>query len=202
LAIRAEDFHIHRFAERTQTCLIFAIDASGSAALHRLAEAKGAVELLLADCYVRRDRVALIAFRGSRADLLLAPTRSLARAKRSLAGLPGGGGTPLAAALDAAHALAQQIARSGDTPVLVLLTDGRANIARDGSPGRARASEDALAAARPFAASSMSCLLIDTSPQPQPSAQALAQAMRAHYVPLPHADAQGLSQAVRLAQAA
>jgi magnesium chelatase subunit D len=202
IAVRREDFHIMRYKQQRSTTTVFVVDASGSAALHRLAEAKGAVELLLADCYVRRDRVALIAFRGSRADLLLAPTRSLARAKRSLAGLPGGGGTPLAAALDAAHALAQQIARSGDTPVLVLLTDGRANIARDGSPGRARASEDALAAARPFAASSMSCLLIDTSPQPQPSAQALAQAMRAHYVPLPHADAQGLSQAVRLAQAA
>jgi magnesium chelatase subunit D len=202
IAVRREDFHIMRYKQQRSTTTVFVVDASGSAALHRLAEAKGAVELLLADCYVRRDRVALIAFRGSRADLLLAPTRSLARAKRSLTGLPGGGGTPLAAALDAAHALAQQIARSGDTPVLVLLTDGRANIARDGSPGRARASEDALAAARPFAASSMSCLLIDTSPQPQPSAQALAQAMRAHYVPLPHADAQGLSQAVRLAQAA
>jgi magnesium chelatase subunit D len=173
IAVRREDFHIMRYKQQRSTTTVFVVDASGSAALHRLAEAKGAVELLLADCYVRRDRVALIAFRGSRADLLLAPTRSLARAKRSLAGLPGGGGTPLAAALDAAHALAQQIARSGDTPVLVLLTDGRANIARDGSPGRARASEDALAAARPFAASSM-----------------------------PHADAQGLSQAVRLAQAA
>jgi magnesium chelatase subunit D len=200
IEVRQEDFHIMRYKQQRSTTTVFVVDASGSAALHRLAEAKGAVELLLADCYVRRDRVALIAFRGSRADLLLAPTRSLARAKRSLAGLPGGGGTPLAAALEAAHALVQQIARSGDTPVLVLLTDGRANIARDGSPGRAKASEDALAAARPLAASSIRCLLIDTSPQPQASAQALAQAMRAHYVPLPHADAQGLSQAVRLAQ--
>jgi magnesium chelatase subunit D len=199
IEVRREDFHIMRYKQQRSTTTIFVVDASGSAALHRLAEAKGAVELLLADCYVRRDRVALIAFRGSRADLLLAPTRSLARAKRSLAGLPGGGGTPLAAALEAAHGLAQQIARSGDTPVMVLLTDGRANIARDGSPGRAKASEDALAAARAFAAGSMSCLLIDTSPQPQPSGQALAQAMRAHYVALPHADAQGLSRAVRLA---
>ena len=132
--------------------------------------------------------------------LLLPPTRSLARAKRSLAGLPGGGGTPLASALQAAQDLATQIARTGDTPVVVLLTDGRANIARDGTPGRSKASEDALQAARAFAADSLSCLLIDTSPQPQATAQALAQAMRAHYVPLPHADAQGLSAAVRLAR--
>ena len=84
------------------TTTLFVIDASGSSALHRLAEAKGAVDLLLADCYVRRDQVAVIAFRGRGAELLLPPTRSLVRAKRSLAALPGGGGTPLAAGLDAA----------------------------------------------------------------------------------------------------
>lgn len=200
IEVRREDFHIMRFKQQRSTATVFVVDASGSAALHRLAEAKGAVELLLADCYVRRDRVAVIAFRGAGAQVLLPPTRSLARAKRALAGLPGGGGTPLAAALDAAHGLAQQIERSGDTPVIVLLTDGRANIARDGSPGRTQAGQDALAAAQPFAASGLSCLLIDTSPQPQPTAQALAQAMRAHYVPLPHADAQDLSKAVRLAR--
>ena len=115
-----------------ETTTIFVVDASGSAALHRLAEAKGAVELLLADCYIRRDQVALIAFRGSAAELLLPPTRSLARAKRSLAGLPGGGGTPLAAGLDAAFALSDSIRRKGQTPTVIVLTDGRANIARDG----------------------------------------------------------------------
>jgi magnesium chelatase subunit D len=94
LKIRAEDFHIHRFAQRSQTCLIFAIDASGSAALHRLAEAKGAVELLLAQSYSRRDQVCVVGFRGTQAEVLLPPTKSLVRAKRSLAGLPGGGGTP------------------------------------------------------------------------------------------------------------
>ena len=144
ILIRKDDFRISRFKQRTETTTIFVVDASGSAALHRLAEAKGAVELLLADCYIRRDQVALIAFRGSVAELLLPPTRSLARAKRSLAGLPGGGGTPLAAGLDAAFALSDSIRRKGQTPTVVVLTDGRANIARDGGQGRPRAEEDAM----------------------------------------------------------
>jgi magnesium chelatase subunit D len=89
--VRASDFRVMRRQERSQTTTVFAIDASGSSALHRLAEAKGAVELLLAECYVRRDQVAVVAFRGRGAEVLLAPTRSLTRAKRSLAGLPPGG---------------------------------------------------------------------------------------------------------------
>ena len=100
--VRREDFHVWRFKQRSETTTLFVVDASGSSALNRLAEAKGAVELLLADCYVRRDSVAVIAFRGAGAELLLPPTRSLVRAKRSLAGLPGGGGTPLAAGIGAA----------------------------------------------------------------------------------------------------
>jgi magnesium chelatase subunit D len=199
IQIRREDFHVMRFKQNRATTTLFVVDASGSSALHRLAEAKGAVELLLADCYVRRDRVAVLAFRGQIADLLLPPTRSLARAKRSLAALPGGGGTPLATGMDAARELAGQIGRQGDTPVVVLLTDGRANIARDGTPGRTQAGADALLAARQFKLAGLSALLIDTSPQPQAVAQALAQAMGAAYVPLPFAGAQGLSQAVRLA---
>ena len=124
------------------------VDASGSAALNRLGEAKGAVELLLAECYARRDQVALLAFRGRAAELLLPPTSSLVRAKRSLSALPGGGGTPLAAGLDAALAAAAAERRRGRTPTVVLLTDGRANVARDGAGDRARAEADALAAAR------------------------------------------------------
>jgi magnesium chelatase subunit D len=200
IEVRREDFHIKRFRQHSSTTTVFVVDASGSSALHRLAEAKGAVELLLADCYVRRDRVAVLAFRGTQAQLLLPPTRSLTRAKRALAALPGGGGTPLAAALEATQALTHQISRSGDTPLVVLLTDGRANVARDGSPGRSQASEDALAAARTLATQALTCLLIDTSPQAQDAARNLAQAMRAHYLPLPHADAQKLSNAVRLAR--
>jgi len=147
IVVRKEDFHVTRFRQSGQTTTVFVVDASGSSALNRLAEAKGAVELLLADCYVRRDSVAVLAFRGQTAELILPPTRSLARAKRSLAGLPGGGGTPLAHAIDAAILLADQLRKKGETPIVVLLTDGKGNIARDGSPGRAQAATDALAAA-------------------------------------------------------
>ncbi|MEO0420830.1 MAG: magnesium chelatase subunit D [Pseudomonadota bacterium] len=197
LAVRSEDFRVLRFRQHTQTTTIFAVDASGSAALHRLAEAKGAVELLLADCYVRRDEVALIAFRGRDADLLLPPTRSLVRAKRELAGLPGGGGTPVAAGLDAARLLVDQVKRAGQTPFLVILTDGRANVARDGSGGRDRAMEEALSAARLLANEQVHTVLIDVSRKPQPQAATLAQALNARYLPLPSADAARLSDAIR-----
>ena len=195
--VRPDDFRITRFKQRSETATIFVVDASGSAALHRLAEAKGAVELLLADCYIRRDQVALIAFRGVIADILLPPTRSLARAKRSLAGLPGGGGTPLAAGLDAAFALADSVKRKGQTPSVIVLTDGRANIARDGAPGRPKAEADATSAARAFAAAGFAAVLVDTSQRPGPSGAQLAKDMGARYLPLPHADASVLAKAVK-----
>jgi len=202
IEVRREDFHVVRHRQHRPTTTVFVVDASGSAALHRLAEAKGAVELLLAECYVRRDKVAVLAFRGAGADLLLPPTRSLARAKRALAALPGGGGTPLASGISAALELAQQIARAGDTPVTVFLTDGRANIDRHGAPGRAQATQDATTAAQAFAITGLDALLIDTSPQPADAARELARAMGATYIPLPYAGAAGLTQAVLLAQPA
>lgn len=197
IRVRGEDFRIGRFQERARTTTIFAVDASGSSALHRLAEAKGAVELLLADCYVRRDSVAVLGFRGRAVELLLAPTRSLARAKRSLAELVGGGGTPLAHGIDAACELAIEVRRRGDTPVVVVLSDGRANVARDGGAGRDRAEADARAAARRLSDEGFGALFIDTSPQPHPLAREIAATMRAEYLPLPHAQAATLSSAVR-----
>lgn len=197
IVVRKEDFHVTRFRQSGQTTTVFVVDASGSSALNRLAEAKGAVELLLADCYVRRDSVAVLAFRGQTAELILPPTRSLARAKRSLAGLPGGGGTPLAHAIDASMQLADQLRKKGETPIVVLLTDGKGNIARDGRPGRAQAATDALAAATEMRLRGFSTLLVDTSPQAQEAAKNLAKAMGAQYLALPYAGANSLNQAVR-----
>jgi len=197
IEIRRDDFRVARVKQRTEATAIFVVDASGSQAFNRLAEAKGAVELLLADCYVRRDRVAVLAFRGTAAQVLLPPTRSLVRAKRSLAGLPGGGGTPLAAGIDAGFLMADGIRRRGGTPTIVLLTDGRANVAQDGKGGRARADADAMTAARQVRAARLAALLVDTSPRPHPASQRLAAAMDARYVPLPYADAAALSRAIR-----
>ena len=200
--VRKDDFRIIRFRQRIGATTVFAVDASGSAAMHRLAEAKGAVELLLGDCYVRRDQVALIAFRGNGAKLLLPPTGSLLRAKRCLAGLPGGGPTPLAAGVEAAMTLADTVRRGGRTPVITLLTDAHANIARDGAGGRTRAEAEAMDAARALRMSGVAALLVDTSPRPNPFARRIAAEMGARYLALPYADATALSRAVRAAAAA
>jgi magnesium chelatase subunit D len=198
--VRREDFRVGRYKQKSETMTLFVVDASGSAALHRLAEVKGAVELILAECYVRRDSVALIAFRGAGAELILPPTRSLVRAKRALAGQAGGGGTPLARAIDASLLVIEAAARRGQTPVAVFLTDGKANIGRSGRPGRAEAEADALAAAQAFhasqAAGKCAALVLDIAPRPGEAARRLATAMGARYIPLPYADARAMSRVV------
>jgi magnesium chelatase subunit D len=206
LAVRAGDLRVERRRRPTGTTTVVVVDASGSAALGRLAEAKGAVELLLAESYARRDRVALVAFRGARADVLLPPTRALARARRAVGGLPAGGGTPLAAALVTAAGLAGAARREGARPAVVLLTDGRANVALDGTPGRARAREEALGAARALAAALAAAgglaVLVDTGARAgrgaaDPEAADLARALGARRVALPHVDARALHAQVR-----
>jgi len=197
IEVRRGDFRVIRYRQRSQTTVIFVVDASGSAALRRLGEAKGAVELFLADCYVRRDQVALITFRGSAAELLLPPTRSLARARRCLAAIPGGGGTPVAAGLRHAATVVEAARRRGELPLVVLLTDGKANIGLDGRPGRTNAAADALAMARMLRRDGVRSLLVDFSPRAQPEAQELAREMGAQYLPLPYAGAASVAEAVR-----
>lgn len=190
---------MHRERKRRGSTTVFVVDASGSTALQRLAEAKGAVELLLADCYVRRDRVALVSFRGAGAELLLPPTRSLVAARRALTALPGGGGSPIAAGFELAARVAAQLDRSGDDVTVVVLTDGRANLSRDGLPGRERAADEARRVARELAPLATHRVLIDTSVRPEPAAQALAVALAARYVPMPFARARAIRDSIAAA---
>jgi magnesium chelatase subunit D len=138
LAVRLAPYDL-RFQRRHAPLgrlLLFVVDASGSmAGQRRIAMAKGAIEALLLDAYRRRDRVAMIAFRGMRAEVVLPPTNSVDLARRRSRDLPAGGTTPLAAALDLTHYVVTRYAGQGSNiaPVVVVLSDGRANVAADGA---------------------------------------------------------------------
>lgn len=194
--VRKSDLRVHHYEERQESLTIFAVDASGSSALSRLAEAKGAVELMLAEAYVKRSQVALIAFRKEGAEVLLPPTRSLTRARRALNALPGGGGTPLAAGLIAARQLAEAARKRGQTPTIALLTDGKGNVMLDGTANRAGAKAEMQEVAKGIAALGLSSIVIDISPRPRPEAEELAEALRGRYLPLPKAQSSALVAAI------
>jgi magnesium chelatase subunit D len=119
-------WHLHR--PRHGRLIIFLVDASGSMGRRRLGQAKGAVLRLLQEAYRRRDHVAVILAAGPQARLLLPPARAVEQARRALATVPAGGGTPLAGALLLACRLAAAAhQRDQRHSLLLLLTDGRAN---------------------------------------------------------------------------
>lgn len=194
--VTRDDFRYVRLRHAAPSTAIFVVDASGSTALERLGEAKGAVEQLLARCYVRRDEVALIAFRGTGADLLLPPTRSLTAAKRKLSALPGGGPTPLAAGLQAGLELALSVERRGSSPVLILLTDGSGNIALDGTPDRAVATEELMRLAATCKARDVRTICVDIARRPRESVTHLANMLGADLHVLRKADAGHMSALV------
>lgn len=191
-----QDVHLKRYETPTERVVIFVVDASGSAAMTRLAEAKGAVELLLGEAYVRHDYVALIAFRGERAQMLLPPTRSLVAAKKVLSALPGGGGTPMASGLEQALSLAQAQARLGKTPTLAVLSDGRANITLNGAGDRTKAYQECESLASVARTMNMRSLFLDVGRRPNAKFNDLSKLYGAAYVPLPYADARRVSEMV------
>jgi magnesium chelatase subunit D len=193
IRITGDDFRYARRREQVGTTAIFAVDASGSAAMARLSETKGAIELVLAECYIRRDQVALVAFRGGGAETILEPTRSLVRAKRSLCALPGGGATPLAHGIVSATALAVGLKRRGMEALTVFLTDGRGNVCLDGGHGREAAMMDVASVARRFRALGLRGVVIDTGMRPQPAVDRLASDLGAEYVALPRGGPERIS---------
>lgn len=207
VVVRAEDLRVKKFNERAGTLYIFCVDASGSMASNRMREAKGAVTQLLEEAYVNRDTVALIAFRGSDAEVLLPPTSSVERAKRSLDVLPTGGGTPLAAALMKAFGMVLSERRKGSERALViLLTDGRANVPIvENAAGmimeirRRHVREELETIAVAFRREGVGTLVIDTRQTYGEGSEAvrLAESLAARYYYLPKIDAVGLALAVR-----
>lgn len=196
IIISKNDIRIKRHQEKSDRLIIFAVDASGTLALGRLGETKGAIEILLVEAYSRRDHVALISFRGENARIELPPTRSLVQTKKRLAGLPAGGGTPLASGLSVSFRLAIQSRSRGLTPTLAILTDGKGNIDLNGNASRTKANLDINKCAELIRSEKIPCMVIDTSNRPQEPAKALADQLTATYLALPRADSRRLSVAV------
>ncbi len=197
LEIRTSDVRVKRREARASALVIFVVDASGSmGARRRMESTKGAVLSLLTDAYQSRDRVALISVRGAGARLTLPPTRSVDQAHRKLAELPTGGRTPLWAGIDRAQELviAEQAQSAGVIPLLVLVSDGRANVPR-GSLGPAESTSEA---ARAFRGLGVRSMVIDTEEGyvRLGLARRLAAELDADYVALDQLDGWSLSDAV------
>ena len=175
LAVGTQDLRIGRHEERGERVVVLAVDASGSmGAAGRVAAARAAVVTLVADAYQRRDRVAVIAYRDREARVVLRPTSSTEVAMARLAELETGGRTPLAAGVDAARVLAAEERRRGASPLVVVVTDGRATWAEDCDPVEA-----ALTAGRACRALGLDALVVDceSARRPLGVASALAEAM-------------------------
>ena len=184
---------------RTGSLILFIVDASGSmGAQRRMVAVKGAILSLLLDAYQRRDRVALITFRGIQAQLLLPPTNSVDLAQLYLDDLPTGGRTPLSSGLYLAlELLERERLKDRDTlPLVALLSDGRANIHLDGSPGKPTDEIHELAAL--FSEKAIPAVVIDTELDfiKLELARPLAQAMGARYLKLDDLRADSLAAAV------
>ncbi|HTG15739.1 MAG TPA: magnesium chelatase ATPase subunit D [Blastocatellia bacterium] len=199
--IKPDDLRFKRFKRRSGALFIFAVDASGSMAVNRMAQAKGAIARLLAEAYLHRDKVALISFRGSQADVLLAPTRSVELAKRLVDAMPTGGATPIAAGLLKAIDLAriarlQKLSQAN----IVLFTDGRANVElREGESNRSSTVHDELRdLGRLLRSEGIDSLVVDTKSRFVSSGEgyALAKLLGARYLYLPRSDSQAVYEAL------
>ena len=198
LEVIKADLHQKVKAGRKGSLILFVVDASGSmAALQRMKMVKGTVVSLLHDAYQRRDEVGVIGFRGTQAQLLLSPTRSVDLAEQQLRDLPTGGRTPLAHALQTAfEVLSRSSGASRPEPLLIVLSDGKANVPLN---EQGDAWQQSLEWAQAVAKKGIAALVLDTEVGfvRMGRAQALAEALEAQCLSLEGFNAQTLLLTIR-----
>jgi len=128
IKIRHTDLRFKWFTRKNGSLFILLIDTSGSMAFNRINQAKVTALGILRESYVNRDSIAIVAFRGASSDIALPPSRSMVRARRVLDSLRIGGGTPLTAGLICSLDLAKRARAITGDKVLILFTDGGANV--------------------------------------------------------------------------
>ena len=180
--------------------VLFVVDASGSmGAQRRMVAVKGAVLSILLDAYQRRDRVGLVSFRGTAAQLLLPPTNSVDLAQAQLREMPTGGRTPLSAGLfKAMEVMETERTKDRDVlPMLVLLSDGRANVT---TAGAVSPTEEARAAAAIVREARIPAVVVDTEDGyvRLGLAASIAESMGARCIRLDDLRAETLADTVRL----
>jgi magnesium chelatase subunit D len=190
--------------QKKSALILFVVDASGSmSARQRMASAKSAVLALLQRAYQERDRVGFVQFRGKQATLLLPPTNSTSLAAQLLTHLPTGGRTPLASGLRLALHTFQMSQRRdpGLQPMLVLVTDGRANVRDDSKVGQQDGSpvQDAIEVAHILRDNGISSLVIGTEEGVVNTglAQAMAEGLNGTYVELSQLEGTSVERTVR-----
>jgi magnesium chelatase subunit D len=205
ILVEPDDLRWKQCSQRTGLVIIFVVDASGSMAHNRISQAKGAILRLLREAYRRRDKVALISFRADRAETLLPPGRSVELAGRALSNLAVGGATPLSAGLCAALETARHARRAGlGGPLVVLLSDGRANVARaapcaaTGAAGRTEVWNELEKVCKSLRAEGIPCVVIDTSHRHHRSdeGERLAELLGGRYVLLPFPSVERICETV------
>ncbi|WP_328529418.1 VWA domain-containing protein [Nocardioides sp. NBC_00368] len=200
--LRLEDLRTAVREGREANLVLFCVDASGSmAARKRMAQVKAAVLSLLLDAYRRRDKVGMITFRGEGAELVLPPTGSVDLAAARLDEVPAGGRTPLAEGLlEAARVLQREHLRDPDLrPLLVVVTDGRANSSRKAAQTHGKdAVRRSQQAAAYVAGLGVTTVVIDSESGPMRLglARRLAEHLGAEHVPVAEVSAEALTSAV------
>lgn len=205
LTLQLPDLRRKQRLVRSGRLLLFVTDISGSMGGELMQLARRIALLLLQDAYVRRDRVAMIAFTGQRAELLFGPTNQARQVRRALSRLTRrcGGTTPLPAALHLARRTLRSAALTdpGREPLLILISDGRANVGS--RPGYAALVAELEAAARALAsAPGLRILFLDTTERGKAdlAARELADALGARRIVLSRLRATGEDLAVAVSE--